>query len=94
MRISPDLLLYLKLVPISKIAGKVLGLVFIALGIVLLLYYPRQMLMKKHFMRTIDITNIENRMQASASAPELKSKIEGSPLLVEVQYMGSSEHAS
>lgn len=33
-------------------------------------------------------------MQASASAPELKSKIEGSPLLVGVQYMGSSEHAS
>lgn len=78
----------------SMIAGKVLGLLIIALGIVLLLYYPRKMLMKKHFMRKIDISNIENRIQAAASGPELKSKIEGSPLLVGVQYMGSSEHAS
>lgn len=76
------------------IAGKVLGLLIIAVGIVLLLYYPRKMLMKKHFMRKIDITNIENRIQAAASGPELRNKIEGSPLLVGVQYMGSSEHAS
>ncbi|EDV99356.1 GH13075 [Drosophila grimshawi] len=92
VRISPDLLFYLKLVPISALVGKVCGFVAIALGVMMVLWYPRQMLLQKHFMRKIDITSMETRMQAATANTELKNyAVEGSPLLVGLQFVAASD---
>ncbi|KAM8717552.1 hypothetical protein ACLKA7_004276 [Drosophila subpalustris] len=100
VRISEDLLFYIKLVPISAVVGKICGILVVVLGLALLLYYPRKIFVQRRFMRQIDITNLENRIQATAASPELKNfgaGAEGSPLLVGLQYVASSaeaEHAS
>ncbi|KAH8403141.1 hypothetical protein KR222_005831 [Zaprionus bogoriensis] len=95
LRISPELLLYLKMVPISGIVAKVLGVLTVILGIALVLYYPRKMLMQKYFIRTIGITNLESKMQATSFCPErVKSqKAEGSPLLVGPPFLDTDKLA-
>lgn len=82
VRITPDLLLYLRLLPISALMGKICSCIAVGLGLVLLLWYPRQIILHKHFMRKIDITNLENLRQAPTTG-ELKTQgVEDSPLLV------------
>ncbi|KAH8378294.1 hypothetical protein KR093_010581 [Drosophila rubida] len=95
VNISSDLLFYLKLLPISTIVGKICGILVVILGLTLMFYYPRKILMQRHFMRQIDITSLENRIQATtAASPELKNYgAEGSPLLVGLQYVAASVEA-
>lgn len=98
VHISPDLLYYMKLLPISTLVGKICGILVVVLGFGLLLYYPHKIFVQRQYMRRIDITNLENRIQATAASPELKNcGMEGNPLLVGLQYVAASaeaEHAS
>ncbi|XP_023177279.2 uncharacterized protein LOC111603776 [Drosophila hydei] len=93
VRITPDLLFYLKLLPISVLMGKICSCIAVGLGLVLLLWYPRQIFLHKHFMRKIDITNLENRMQAAATVEIKAQGVEDSPLLVGLQFVPSSGDA-
>ncbi|EDW64458.2 uncharacterized protein Dvir_GJ17481 [Drosophila virilis] len=89
LRISSDLEFYLKLLPISALVGKVCGCIAVALGLGLMLWYPRQILLQRRYMRKIDITNLETRIQAASM--EVKTHAaEGSPLLVGLQFVASS----
>ncbi|KAH8263690.1 hypothetical protein KR044_012522 [Drosophila immigrans] len=95
VNISSELLFYLKLLPISTIVAKICGILIIILGISLLFHYPRKFFMQRQFMRQIDITSLENRIQATnVASPELKNYgAEGSPLLVGLQYVAASAEA-
>lgn len=88
----------MKLLPISTLVGKICGILVVVLGFGLLLYYPHKIFVQRQYMRRIDITNLENRIQATAASPELKNcGMEGNPLLVGLQYVAASaeaEHAS
>lgn len=73
--------------------GKICSCIAVGLGLVLLLWYPRQIFLHKHFMRKIDITNLENRMQAAATVEIKTQGVEDSPLLVGLQFVPSSGDA-
>ncbi|BFF95493.1 protein peste [Drosophila madeirensis] len=81
VRITPDLLTYVKLIPIVEIMGKVCGCLGVAMGLVLLLWYPRQMLWQKHLMQKIEINSLDTR------SPEPLKGVEESPLLIGLQYV-------
>ncbi|XP_015035804.2 protein peste [Drosophila pseudoobscura] len=81
VRITPDLLTYVKLIPIMESLGKVCGCLGIALGLVMMLWYPRQMLWKKLLMQKIEINALDTR------TPEQIKGVEESPLLIGVQYV-------
>ncbi|XP_030383661.1 protein peste [Scaptodrosophila lebanonensis] len=92
--ITPELLGYLKLLSLSEVLGKVCGLICVAIGVIMLLWYPRQIYWQKQLMRRIELSNLENRAQTAARSDQFKAHAEASPLLVGLQYMASSKEGN
>ncbi|XP_039480646.1 protein peste [Drosophila santomea] len=86
VRISDDLLGYVKLMPILELVGKIVGILGVVLGVLMVFWYPHQMIWQKSQMQKIEISSIETNRSLE---PVKNSDVEDSPLLKGLQYTGA-----
>ncbi|KAI8042355.1 hypothetical protein M5D96_003667 [Drosophila gunungcola] len=74
VRITDDLLSYVKLIPIMELLGKIGGILGVAVGVVMIFWYPHQMIWQKRFMQKIEITpdNRQNIDPSTTIPPNIK----------------------
>ncbi|XP_043065296.1 protein peste [Drosophila ficusphila] len=87
VRISADLLAYVKLIPILEFVGKICGILGVALGLVMIFWYPHQMIWQKRLMQKIEINPMD-----STKEPMKNIVLEDSPLLIGLQYKEAEEN--
>ncbi|KAH8413279.1 hypothetical protein KR009_009554 [Drosophila setifemur] len=91
VRITEDLLGYVKLMPIFRWVGKICGLAGVILGVLMVFWYPHKLIWQKRLMHKIEINALE-----TTRVPEslkIGGGVEDSPLLLALQYTGAKEGA-
>jgi len=83
VRITDDLLGYVKLIPILELVGKICGVLGASLGVLMVFWYPHQMIWQKTLMQKIEINALET---TRTSDPIKNNSVEDSPLLIGLQY--------
>lgn len=88
MHITDELLGYLKLIPILEMLGKICCILGVALGVVMVFWYPQQQIWQKRLVHKIEINALEAN---GISADQAKSNGVEDPLLNGLQYAGAKE---
>ncbi|KAH8266583.1 hypothetical protein KR018_001830 [Drosophila ironensis] len=89
VRITDDLLSYVKLLRITEWITRICGLVGAVLGVLMVLYYPHQLICQKRLLQKIEINALE-----ATSFPEAIKSVAGaeeSPLLIGQQFTAPKE---
>jgi len=90
VRITDDLLVYVKLMPILEFVGKICGILGVVLGLLMVFWYPHQMIWQKSPMHKIEISSIETNRSLE---PVKNNDVEDSPLLKGLQYAAAKDGA-